>query len=122
MLSDVERGVETEIDFITGYVVQQAEKCCVPVPVNHMLLSTVRALYAAESGQTCIAGQTLVQPEIEEETENAHYKLQQITVVHEIDEVQRLRSNMQTKGNVMDNEGRSVSRLICVLRTTQHQV
>ena len=104
MLRDVERGVPTEIDFITGYVVQQAEKYCVPVPVNYMLFSTIHALNA-----TAVVQPTALESVVEEVHSNKRNNLieiesrqesdDQVIVVHTIEEVQQLRCTMQTKGN-----------------------
>jgi len=44
MLQDVLRGRITEIDFITGYLVGEAERLNVPVPRNRELLRCVRQL------------------------------------------------------------------------------
>ena len=46
MLQDVERGRETEIEYITGYLVREAERLGVPCPRNARLLAQVRALDA----------------------------------------------------------------------------
>jgi 2-dehydropantoate 2-reductase len=44
MLQDVLRGRATEIDFITGYLVDEAGRLNVPVPHNRQLLQRVRQL------------------------------------------------------------------------------
>jgi len=103
MLRDVERGVPTEIDFITGYVLQQAEKYCVPVPVNYMLFSTIHGLNA-----TAVVQPTALESMVEEVQSNKRNNLieiesrqesdDQVIVVHTIEEVQQLRCTMQTKG------------------------
>jgi 2-dehydropantoate 2-reductase len=44
MLQDFLRGKRTEIDFITGAIVREAEQLGIDVPVNRTLLSLVKAL------------------------------------------------------------------------------
>ncbi|WP_191905856.1 ketopantoate reductase family protein [Nitrincola iocasae] len=46
MLEDVTHGRSTEIEFITGYVCQQADQLGIDLPCNKALLSQVRALSA----------------------------------------------------------------------------
>jgi 2-dehydropantoate 2-reductase len=43
MLSDIKRGLPTEIDFINGFIVHEAQKKNVPVPMNSMLLSLIKS-------------------------------------------------------------------------------
>jgi len=47
MLSDVDEKRRTEIEFITGYVCQQAEKHGIALPQNCALLQKIRALHPA---------------------------------------------------------------------------
>ncbi len=47
-LQSLERGRKTEIDYLNGYVVQQAQKVNVPTPVNAALVNMVKEI---ESGQ-----------------------------------------------------------------------
>jgi 2-dehydropantoate 2-reductase len=51
MLQSLERGRKTEIDFLNGYVVEQARKAGVPTPVNAALVRLIREI---ESGQRAI--------------------------------------------------------------------
>jgi len=51
MLQSLERSRPTEIDFLNGYVVEQAALVGVPVPVNEALVAIVREL---ETGQRSI--------------------------------------------------------------------
>jgi 2-dehydropantoate 2-reductase len=44
MLQDVEHGRETEIEYITGYLVREARRLGVPCPHNERLLAQVRVL------------------------------------------------------------------------------
>lgn len=44
MLQDVERGAQTEIDYISGAIVRQGEALGVPAPVNWTLTHLVRAI------------------------------------------------------------------------------
>ncbi len=44
MLQDIEAGRPTEIEYITGFLVSQAERMNVPVPANRSLLNAVRQL------------------------------------------------------------------------------
>jgi len=44
MLQDMERGVKTEIDAITGSIVREGKKFGVPTPVNEILLLLVKAM------------------------------------------------------------------------------
>ncbi len=44
MLQDVERGIQTEIDYINGAVVREGAACGVPTPANWTVTQLVRAL------------------------------------------------------------------------------
>jgi 2-dehydropantoate 2-reductase len=44
MLQSLERGRKTEIDFLNGYVVEQAKKVNVPTPVNAALTQMIREI------------------------------------------------------------------------------
>lgn len=48
MLSDIEKGRRTEIDFINGYVVQQGEAIHIEVPANKAVYELVRVLEATK--------------------------------------------------------------------------
>ena len=47
MLQDVVRGRETEIEYITGYLVREAHRLAVPCPRNERLLAQLRSLDSA---------------------------------------------------------------------------
>ena len=51
MLQDYRRGQPTEIDFITGYLVQEARHLALPVPENEAVLAAVRQL-TSQTGRT----------------------------------------------------------------------
>jgi 2-dehydropantoate 2-reductase len=51
MLQSLERGRPTEIDFLNGYVVEQAKIVNVPTPVNAALVKLIKAI---EAGQRAI--------------------------------------------------------------------
>ena len=44
--ADIKAGRPSEIDFITGYIVDCAEKCGVEVPTHRLMLALVHALEA----------------------------------------------------------------------------
>jgi 2-dehydropantoate 2-reductase len=44
MLQDIQHGRETEIDYITGWLCDQAQRLELPCPQNHALLQQVRSL------------------------------------------------------------------------------
>ena len=44
MLQDMERGVKTEIDAITGSIVREGKKLNIPTPVNEVLFLLVKAM------------------------------------------------------------------------------
>lgn len=46
MLQSLERGRKTEIDFLNGYVVEQAKRVNVPTPVNAALVTLIREIEA----------------------------------------------------------------------------
>ncbi|RME26674.1 MAG: 2-dehydropantoate 2-reductase, partial [Deltaproteobacteria bacterium] len=48
MLQSLERGRPTEIDYLNGYVVRQAEKVGLDVPVNRALVELVKQIEAGE--------------------------------------------------------------------------
>jgi 2-dehydropantoate 2-reductase len=41
---DIERGKQTEIESLNGYVVRRAQELGVPAPVNHTLYALVKLL------------------------------------------------------------------------------
>jgi 2-dehydropantoate 2-reductase len=47
MLADVLRKKRTEIDFINGVVVRQAQELGIPAPVNSMLVDLVKTIEAS---------------------------------------------------------------------------
>lgn len=47
MLSDVQRGQQTEIEYINGYIIELGQRVGVPTPVNAMLIGMVKAKQAA---------------------------------------------------------------------------
>jgi len=48
MLQSLERGRPTEIDFLNGYVVEQANKAGVPVPINETLVRLIKEIEAGK--------------------------------------------------------------------------
>jgi 2-dehydropantoate 2-reductase len=44
MLQSLERGRKTEIDFLNGYVVEQAKRVNVPTPVNAALVALIQEI------------------------------------------------------------------------------
>jgi 2-dehydropantoate 2-reductase len=46
MLQDVLKKKRTEIDFINGVIVRQAQGLGIPVPVNAMLVDLIKAIEA----------------------------------------------------------------------------
>lgn len=53
MLADVLRGAPTEIDFINGAIVREAERLGIETPVNRTLTALVRALDATAARRVC---------------------------------------------------------------------
>jgi 2-dehydropantoate 2-reductase len=50
MLQDFEAGRETEIDYISGFMVREAEALGIPVPTNRLCIDLVRLSQAIHSG------------------------------------------------------------------------
>jgi 2-dehydropantoate 2-reductase len=48
MIQSLERDRPTEIDFLNGYVVQQAERIGLPVPINKQIVATIRQIERGE--------------------------------------------------------------------------
>jgi 2-dehydropantoate 2-reductase len=61
MLSDVLRGMPTEIDAINGAVVTTGESLGIPTPLNWVLWKLVKAMQIDFSGKSLIQEQNLVQ-------------------------------------------------------------
>lgn len=50
MLQDLESGKETEIDYINGFLLHEAEALAIPVPANRLCVDLVRLSQAIRSG------------------------------------------------------------------------
>lgn len=70
MALDIARGVETEIEELTGYVVREGERLGVPVPVSRTVYRLVKGLETARAWQrTQEEVQKEVQKEVQEEAQ-----------------------------------------------------
>lgn len=79
LLTDLERGIKTEVDFLNGYIVQKAKEVKLKVPINTFL---VKAIHEIEDGKRTIGLDNL--PELKEVAEKSREIVQeQMTKVNQ---------------------------------------
>ncbi|MBD3191476.1 MAG: 2-dehydropantoate 2-reductase [Candidatus Heimdallarchaeota archaeon] len=72
LLTDLERGGKTEVDFLNGYIVRKAKEVKLEVPINAFL---VKAIHEIEAGKRTIGLDNL--PELEEVAEQSRQIVQE---------------------------------------------